>query len=468
MSELQETVREAKPSRSTKKLPGPRGTFVVGNLFDVWADPLKTFTAATAAYGQNVRLKFLYIDYFLMNDPAAIHHILVQNHQNYRKSRNYAGIKMMLGEGLLTSEGDFWKKQRKLAQPAFHRDRLQNFVDTMVSCTNDHLDRWERELTVGSSFDAHREMMRLTFRVVGKTLLSTDVDGDAREIGDALNVAIQWANEYVESVLRLPPWIPTPHNRRFLRAKETIDRLVDRIVADRRKAGDLGNDLLGMLMSATDEHTGDGMSDIQLRSELLTLVLAGHETTANAMSFLVYLLSRHPDVMRRLATEVEEVLSGRAPTLADLKRLEYTTMVIEEAMRLYPPAWVLERDSIDQDAVGGFTIPKGSLVGISPFILHRNPELYPNPEGFDPQRFDKASSAARSKHDYLPFGGGPRFCIGNAFAMMEMQIIVPMLIQRFRLDLVPGFRLELDPSVTLRPKNGVPVTLRRSERAVSA
>jgi cytochrome P450 len=172
--------------------------------------------------------------------------------------------------------------------------------------------------------------------------------------------------------------------------------------------------------------------------------------------------------MRRLATEVEEVLAGRAPTLADLKRLEYTTMVIEEAMRLYPPAWVLERDSIDQDSVGGFEIPKGSLVGISPFILHRNPDLYPNPEGFDPQRFDKASSAARSKHDYLPFGGGPRFCIGNAFAMMEMQIIVPMLIQRFRLDLVPGFRLELDPSVTLRPKNGVPVTLRRSERAVSA
>ena len=210
------------------------------------------------------------------------------------------------------------------------------------------------------------------------------------------------------------------------------------------------------------------MSDIQLRQELLTLVLAGHETTANALSFIVYLLSRHPEVARRVVQEVEDVLSGRAPTLADLKRLEYTTMVIEEAMRLYPPAWVLERDSIAEDVVGGYRLPKGSLVGISPYILHRNPDLYPNPEGFDPERFSKAASAARPKYHYLPFGGGPRFCIGNAFALMEMQIIVPMLLQRFRLDLLPGFRLQLDPSVTLRPKHGIDVRLRRAERSLGA
>jgi cytochrome P450 len=210
------------------------------------------------------------------------------------------------------------------------------------------------------------------------------------------------------------------------------------------------------------------MSNTQLRNELLTLVLAGHETTANALSFIFYLLSRHPEVSRRLAAEVEDVLAGRPPSLADLKRLEYTTMVIEEAMRLYPPAWVLERQAVGPDEVGGFSIPKSSIVGISPFILHRNPALYSNPEGFDPDRFDNTTSASRGKYHYLPFGGGPRFCIGNAFALMEMQIIVPMIVQRFRLDLVPGFRLELDPSVTLRPKRGIPVTLRSVERKPQA
>ena len=454
--------------REGRELRGPRGTFIVGSLFDVWNDTLKLFSDATTAYGSNVRLRFFVLDYYLFTHPDAIRHILVENHAAYTKSRNYAGIKMMLGQGLLTSEGDFWKKQRKLAQPAFHRDRLESFVSTMVACTKDHLDRWASDVRDGTAIDAHREIMRLTFRIVGKTLLSTDVDGDARSIGDALNVAIKWANDYVESVVRFPPWVPTPHNRRFLRAKETIDGLVDRIVADRRASGVPGDDLLGMLMGARDEASGEGMSDIQLRQELLTLVLAGHETTANALSFIVYLLSRHPEVARRVVQEVEDVLSGRAPTLADLKRLEYTTMVIEEAMRLYPPAWVLERDSIAEDVVGGYRLPKGSLVGISPYILHRNPDLYPNPEGFDPERFSKGASAARPKYHYLPFGGGPRFCIGNAFALMEMQIIVPMLLQRFRLDLLPGFRLQLDPSVTLRPKHGIDVRLRRAERSLGA
>jgi cytochrome P450 len=245
-----------------------------------------------------------------------------------------------------------------------------------------------------------------------------------------------------------------------MRAKETIDSLVDRIIAQRRVSSDLGHDLLGMLMGASDAETGEGMSDKQLRHEILTLVLAGHETTANALSFLFHLLSTHPDVARRVAAEVETVLSGRTPTLADLKRLEYTTMVIEETLRLYPPAWVLERQSIADDVAGGFHIPKNTIIGISPYILHRNPALWDNPEGFDPERFSKARSAGRGKYHYLPFGGGPRFCIGNAFALMEMQVIVPMILQRARLDLVPGFRLELDPSVTLRPKHGIPMTLR--------
>ena len=446
---------------ATKKLPGPRGTFVVGSLFEAWADPLKLFADATRAYGNNVRLKFAHIEYLLVNDPDSVQHILVQNHQNYTKSRNYQGLKVILGEGLLTSEGDFWKKQRKLAQPAFHREHMEGFVADMTRSTVDMLDRWEKDFAPRTaSFDLHREMMRLTFRIVGQTLLSTELDGEARAIGDALNVALAWANEYVESVVRIPPWVPTPKNLKLSRAKDTLDSLVDRIIADRRASSDLKRDLLGMLMAATDADTGEGMSDKQLRNELLTLVLAGHETTANALSFLFYLLSTHPEVARRVEAEVDEVLSGRSPTLADLKRLEYTTMVIEETLRLYPPAWVLERQSIAEDTVGGFTVPKNTIVGISPFMLHRNPALWDNPEGFDPERFSKARSAGRGKYHYLPFGGGPRFCIGNAFALMEMQVIVPLVLQRARLELVPGFRLELEPSVTLRPKRGIAVTRR--------
>ncbi len=440
------------------QLKGPKGTFVVGNLFEAWADPLALFTEATRAYGENVRLRFAYLDYLLVNDPAAVQHILVQNHANYTKSRNYQGLKVVLGEGLLTSEGDFWRKQRKLAQPAFHREHMEGFLAEMVRCTEDMLDRWDREVAAGESFDLHREMMRLTFRVVGRTLLSTELDGEARAIGEALNVALEWANEYVESIVRIPPWVPTPRNLKFHRAKEALDSLVDRIIAERRAAADPGRDLLGMLMSAADAETGERMSDKQLRDELLTLVLAGHETTANALSFLFYLLSTHPDVGRRVAAEADEVLGGRAPTLADLKRLDYTTMVIEETMRLYPPAWVLERQAIADDVVGDFVIPKGTVVGISPFMIHRNARLWDNPEGFDPERFSKARSEGRGKYHYLPFGGGPRFCIGNAFAQMEMQVIVPMVLARARLDLVPGFRLTLDPSVTLRPKQGIPMT----------
>ena len=450
------------------ELVGPPGQPIVGNLFEAWADPLALFAEATRNYGDNVKLRFAYLDYILLNDPVSIQHVLVQNHQNYRKSPNYAGLKVMLGQGLLTSEGDFWKKQRKLSQPAFHRDRLEGFVDDMVTCTADMLDRWQREIEPRQSFDLHAEMMRLTFRVVGKTLLSTELDGDAKEIGQAINVAIAWTNAYVESLVRLPPWVPTPNNRKFLRAKATIDRLVDRVVADRRASGEPGRDLLGMLMSASDADTGESMSDKQLRDELLTLIVAGHETTANALSFLFYLLSRHPEVARKLAAEVDEVLGGRAPGIADLKKLEYTTMVIEEAMRLYPPAWVLERESIAADVAGGAIIPAKTIVAVSPYMLHRNPALWENPEGFDPERFDKARSAKRGKYHYLPFGGGPRFCIGNAFAMMELQVIVPMVLQRARLDLVPGFDLELDASVTLRPKRGIPVTLRGAVKSRAA
>jgi cytochrome P450 len=317
------------------------------------------------------------------------------------------------------------------------------------------LDRWDSE----TSFDAHEEMMRLTFRIVGRVLLGAEVDGDSKAIGEALGVVIKWANDYVQTIFTFPPWVPTPTNVRFNRAKRTIDDLIHRVIRERKESKERHDDLLGMYMEMKDEETGETMSDALLRDELVTLVLAGHETTANALTFVLYLLSQHPDVLRTLENEVSSVLGNRAPALSDLPKMPYTQQVIEEVMRLYPPAWCMERQAIDEDAVNGFRIPKGAIIGVAPWVTHRLPRLWPNPEGFDPSRFSKEEKEKRHKHAYLPFGSGPRTCIGNAFAMMEMQLILPMIVQRHRLDLVPGFRMELEPTITLRPKHGVPMTI---------
>ena len=440
--------------------PGPRGVPFFGSVMDAWRDPLDLMVRTQRTYGDVARLKFGHWSYYPIHDPADVHHVLVENYKAYTKSRNYSGLKLVVGSGLITSEGEFWRGQRKLAQPAFHKQRLAAFADAMVKDTASMLDRWAES---GPTLDVHEEMTRLTLRIVGRTLFSTDVDGEAQSIGAALTLAIKWANEYVESVVRLPPWVPTPHNVRFGRAKKTLDDLVFRIIASRRESGEDPGDLLSMLMAARDEETRAGMTDQQLRDEVMTLVLAGHETTANALSWAFYLLSRHPDVMRRLKGEVDRVLGDRAPTLADVPALAYTKMVVEESMRLYPPVWIFERQAQEDDVIGGYAIPKGSIVSVCPWSIHRSTKLWDNPEGFDPERFAPAAVAARPKFAYLPFGGGPRMCIGNAFAMMEAQIIVAMVAQRYALELVPGHPIVPDPLVTLRPRHGVRMTLRPAE-----
>ncbi len=444
------------PADNLRKAPTPKGAPLLGNLLEAWRDPLTLFLRARRELGDVVLFEFGPQKYFLVNDLAAVKHVLVDNHKNYVKSRSYRGLKLVLGAGLLTSEGDFWKRQRRLVQPAFHRDRLAGFAQTMVQSTKDMIDRWET-FPEGQPFDVHAEMMRLTFRLVGQTLFSTEVDGDAREIGQALSIALHFANEYAESLITPPVWLPTPKNLGFKRAIATLDRMVQRIIDERRKR-DVGQDLLSMLMAVKDEDTGETMSDRQLRDEVMTLVLAGHETTANALSWTFYLLSRHPDVERRLACEIARVLGGRAPSLADLPRLPLCANVIHEAMRLYPPAWTFERQALGADELVGYAIPTGAIVAISPFTLHRHPAHWDNPEGFDPDRFTPERAEGRPRHAYLPFGGGPRVCIGNSFALMEAQLIVASVVQRQRLSLVPGHPIELEPVVTLRPRHGIVVT----------
>jgi cytochrome P450 len=445
-----------KPARA----PGPdKGLPFLGQTLEVWRDMLGFFQRAANEYGNTVEFKFGPYVYVMVNEPEGIRHVLVDNHRNYKKSRNYDGLKLLLGEGLVTSEGDFWRRQRKLAQPAFHRERLAGFAVTMAAATKGMLERWERNVRGGSTVDVHGEMMRVTLDIVGQTLLSTPLDDEAHGIGEAMGVTLRYVNEYAVSLVRVPAWVPTPKNVRFARAAKTLDELVLAIIRQRRERPEnAGTDLLSMFMAVRDEETREQMTDRQLKDEVMTMVTAGHETTANALSWTIYLLSKHPDVARRLHTEIADVLGPNGtPTLELLPKLTYCHAVLSESMRLFPPVWSFEREALADDVVSGFSIPKGAIVGIFPHILHRDPAHWPNPEGFDPDRF--LSTSDRPRYAYLPFGAGPRTCIGNAFAMMEAQIILAMIVQHYRLELVPGASVIPEPVVTLRPLDGLPMKI---------
>jgi cytochrome P450 len=403
-------------------------------------------------------------EYLFVNDTEAVQHVLVHNAKAYVKSPNYRGIKLVVGEGLLTSEGEHWRRQRKVTQPEFHRDRLAGFGKTMVDDTLRTVESWSKR--VGKTVDVHEEMLSLTFRIVGHTLFSVELDDDADRIGVAVTEAIHYANDYVASLVRMPSWVPTPANARFKKALAVLDDIVQRII-DAHRRGEPKDDALSMLMSARDEETKDAMSDRQLRDEILTIVLAGHETTANLLAWTLFLLSKHPDVERRLHREVVEVVGNRAPTLADLPKLTFTTDVLEESMRLYPPAWSFERQAIEDDVVGGYTVKTGTIVALSPDVLHRHPRYWDN-QGVDPDRFSPERSAGRPRYAYLPFGAGPRTCIGNGFAMMESQLLLATLVQKHRLVLVSGAPVEPEPMVTLRPKGGIRMTIEDRARPVKA
>jgi cytochrome P450 len=437
--------------------PGPRGDPLLGHVLRAWREPISLMVEAASGYGDVALLRFgPFLRYYVLGSVGGVHHVLQANAKNYVKSRNYAGLKYVLGHGLLTSEGEFWKRQRRLAQPAFHHQRLPRFAETMARLANEHAGRWP----VGETVDMHAAMMRLTFRIVGQTLFSADVEGDAAEIGEALEVGLRWAQDYAEQIVRVPPWVPTPSNVRFRRALSRLDALVLRIIRERMASASDPDDLVGLLMAVRDEVTGERMSERQLRDEVMTIVLAGHETTANALAFTLHLLARHPEVEQRLHAEVDAELGGRAPAFGDLPRLPYAARVVQEGLRLYPPAWCFEREAIADDVIEGFHVPAGSMIALCPYTLHRSTRYWTEPERFDPDRFLPERSSDRPKQAYLPFGDGPRVCIGKAFAMMEATIILAVVAQRFRVGTTEkGAELDLDPGVTLRPRGGVSLRL---------
>jgi len=435
--------------------PGLRGHPILGSLPRARRDPIALFMDSFRDYGEVVRFRFGSMVGHLVSSPAGVNHVLAENNKNYGKqTRGYRNLRRVLGNGLLTSEGETWKRQRRIAQPAFHRQRIAGFAQAMVRAAEDAAA--DLESRRGLEIDMHHEMMRLTLRVVGETLLAYDPTDAADEVGAALAYLLAIANERTSRILDLPPLVPTRENLRFRRALATLDDVVLRMIAERRKSpGDRG-DLLSMLIESRDAETGEAMDDRQLRDEAMTILLAGHETTANALTFTWLLLSRYPAAFRELRSELQRVLGGRSPQVDDLPRLTLTRRILQESMRLYPPAWIIARSVIAPDEIAGYQIPARSVLFISPYVVHRHPGLWEDPEGFDPERF--ADEPPRGA--YLPFGGGPRMCIGNAFATLEAELVLATLAQRLRFDLVPGGGVELEPSITLRPQNGIRMNVR--------
>ncbi|MFO0585928.1 MAG: cytochrome P450 [Polyangiaceae bacterium] len=438
------------------KAPSPPTEGVVGHLRVMAADQIGFMMRSWAECGDVARFRFVALPAHLVAHPDHVRHVLVDNHRNYDKqTKGFEALRIVLGNGLLTSEGDFWRRQRRIAQPAFHKDRIASFGEGMVRAALDTARRWDDVVARTGTLDVAAEMMRLTLRIAGETLLSTDVTRDADVIGVSVTALLEGANRKILRPIDFPLSWPTPYNKRMMGALDALNTVVHRMIEDRRRATERPNDLLTMLMEARDEETGEGMTDQQLRDEVLTIFLAGHETTANALAWTFYLLSLHPGVGRRLAAEIEDVLHGRPPEIADLGKLTYTTAVLKESMRLYPPAWIVGRRAIEEDVIGGYTIPRDSYVFVSPWVTHRHTAFWSNPEGFDPDRFLPENAASIHRYAYVPFGAGPRICIGQGFAMIEAQLLLATLWQRFRLDLVSSHKVVPQPSITLRPRYGI-------------
>ena len=448
----------AAPARTTTTRARPPAINYL-RLFAMRHDPLGAFTSLAREYGHVLRFKGLYTSY-LLTHPADVERVLQTNAHNYVKGRSYQKFRESTGNGLLISDGELWRRQRRLVQPAFHRRHLDAFAAVMAREAEAQVARWRPFAARGETLDAAAEMMRLTLRVVGLTMFSTDLTDEADMIGRSLDVIRAHAIRRMWQPVSIPANWPTPGNLRFRRALAEGDRVINSLI-DARRTGRVENeDLLSLLIKAHDEETGAGMSDEQLRAEAVTIIGAGHETTAVTLSWLWYLLSGHREVEERLHAELERELGGRTPTMEDLPRLRYAAMVCEETMRLYPPAWALSRTALGPDAYGGYPIAAGSEALLLPYVTHRHPDFWDDPEKFDPERFDPGRAAARPRFAHFPFGGGPRQCIGQHFAMAEMLIVLAAIAQRFTLRLAPGHEVEPEASITLRPRGGLPVTLR--------
>lgn len=436
-------------------IPSPPVGWLGGHLLMYRRDPLNFLLRNAREYGDLVRIQLARWFIFQVNHPDDVQQVLTkQAHKFYKAVIYKSTLSEYLGNGLLVSDGDFWKRQRQLAQPAFHTKRIQAYADVMSEYTQRMLAKWAD----GQRRDIAREMMRLTLYIVAKTLFDADVSGERHKVAKALEVLLHSVIEESQIIVRLPDWVPTPARARKYWSIDTLHDITMGIIKERRASGEDKGDLLSMLLLAEGEG-GDRMTDEQVRDEALTLFLAGHETTANALTWALYLLTQHPQIAQRLRDEVDGVLGKRVVTLADLPQLTYTEQVLKEAMRLYPPAWGFARQAVEDVTFAGYDFPKRTNFIIIPYVIHRDPRWFADPERFDPERFNAQNEPNITRYAYLPFGGGPRICIGNSFAMMEAKIILASIMQRFVLTRPSAQPAVPEALVTLRPKGGMPMRL---------
>jgi cytochrome P450 len=429
--------------------PGPKNSPIVGNLYAFRKSPLDFLSKMAREYGDLVYFKVARQHMYLVNHPDYVREVLVNNQSNFIKSRALQRAKVLLGEGLLTSEGQQHLRQRRLVQPAFHRERLVGYAAAMSAGAVRWRDRWR----AGSTLDISTEMPHLTLSIVAKTLFSADVESEASEIGEAMTTVLEMFRLLLMPFAEYLEKLPLPHIRRFEKARARLDSTIYGLIRERRKSGVDTGDLLSMLLFAQDDESG--MTDEQVRDEALTLFLAGHETTANALTWTWYLLSQHPEIERRLHDEIDAVLGDRAPEFTDVPQLRYAEMILAEALRLYPPAWAIGRKAKGAFELGGVEVPAESICILCPYLVHRDPRWFPEPEKFDPERWTPEARDSRPKFSYYPFGGGARVCIGERFAWMEGVIVMAAIAQKWRLRLQPGQRVEPLPLITLRVKNGL-------------
>jgi cytochrome P450 len=432
--------------------PGPKPHPLFGILPEYAADPMGFLTRCAKEYGDVVLWSGSVFSMYQLNHPDYIEEVLVKKNSLFTKHQSFGLLKRIWGNGLLVSDGEFWQRQRRLMQPAFHRERIFGYGEVMVDYTNRLLKTWNE----GEVRDVHEDMMHVTLEVVAKTLFGTDLATEVEQVGQAMQISI----EYFETrntnffLYFIPDWVPLPHNLRYQKAVQQFDNLIYRIIQQKRVSGEDKGDLLSMLLHIQDED-GTRMTDKQLRDEIITLLIAGHETTALALSWAWYLLSQHPEVEQKLVAELETVLAGKTPTFADLPKLQYTERVIMEVMRLYPPVWAMSRQALQDCEVAGYPVRAGDGVVFSQWVMHRDPRYFDQPEVFNPDRWANDLAKKLPTFAYFPFSGGPRVCIGQAFAKMEAVLILATIAQQFKLTLVPNQEIVPWPAFTLRPKYGV-------------
>lgn len=443
----------------------PPGEFFFGNARFVNQTPLTYYLSIRERFGDWIEFSAFFppatVRWYQLTHPSAVEHILLKHQNRYRKPDFFNhSVGLMTGNGILTSEGEQWMHNRRLAQPAFHRQHIHTLADLIAKCCDDLLQKWDK-LDDGSVIDLHKELVALTFRIAGQALFGADLDNDGSDFGDALRDAFEFINYKMTNYPMTPPmWLPLKRNQRFKEAKARLDTVVLKLIEQRRRDNfSQQTDFLGLLLNARDEASGEGMNDQQLKDEAITLLVAAHDTVAAALSWTFYLLSQNPLEDRKFYDEVTAALSGGSPSLATLEKTPYTKMVFEESLRLYPPAWGQPRQALVEDEIEGRRLPKGAIISLSQWVTHRHPEFWDEPDKFLPERFSQQNAASRPRFAYFPFGGGSRVCIGQQMALMEGQLALCAIGSRYRFELTQ--EVTPDPTFTLIPRGGLHVRLWR-------